>query len=392
MAMDPALEALRQRFRAFLDNDLKRFEDEAGVGQMADVDADTALTRRARHLAREAGFYGINLPVAYGGQGLGVYELSVLQQELMRSGRRLWGYVLGYHGGPLLVGHLLLRATGEQKQRYLTPLASGDALCALAISEPEAGSDAGSLQTTATRVGDSYVLSGTKYYISNASYADFAIIVANTIGEDGAATGVSAFLVDRDAPGYVVGLPQVPMSGETIHAPIKLDNCRVPAANLLGQEGQGFRLAMGGITQNRLLNAANYLGTSQRLLDLSLHHATHRVQFKQPIAEFQAVQHMLADMATEIYATTCMVEDAARAADRGEDVRDRAAMAKLFASEVAGRVADRAVQIHGGAGLMRGHPVEELYRSVRAYRILTGTSEIQRNVIAKGVLRGAAKG
>lgn len=382
------------QFRKFLLEELVPFEQANGVPALADPDAAVGITRQVRKLARAAGWYGINLPVEYGGRGLSLYGLAVLQQELRRSGVTLGSYVLGDYGGPLRAGEILLRANEDQKQRYLAPLAAGDLTCCFALTEPQAGSDAGNLQTTAVQQGDHYVLNGVKHFASYASYADFAIVLAMTDPAMGSPDGISAFVVERSTPGYRVGPPQVAINGETITAQIFLQDCRVPTANRLGAEGQGFRWAMARITQNRVLNAAAFVGMAARALDLARAYAAERTQFKRRIGDFQAIQHMLADMATDLYACECMIAEATRAIDRGEDVRQRASMVKLFSSEAVGRIVDRALQIHGGVGLLQGHPVERLYRHARMWRILTGSSEIQRNTIAREVLRhpSATKG
>lgn len=385
---DEQVDKLRLQFRQFLTEELVPFERDHLVADLADPDAALAITRQVRKLSRTAGWYGINLPPAYGGQGLSLYGLAMLQQELNRSGVRLSHYVLGDYGGPLRAGEILLRSSAEQKQRYLVPLAAGDLTCCFALTEPQAGSDAGSLETSAVRDGDHYVLNGVKHFASYASYADFAIVIAVTDPAKGSPDGISTFVVDRSAPGYRVGPPQTAINGQTIAAQIYLEDCRVPVSNRLGEEGQGFRWAMSRITQNRVLNAATFVGMAARALDLAREYAASRTQFKRRIADFQAIQHMLADMATDLYACECLIVDATRAIDRGEDVRQKAAMVKLFTSEAVGRIVDRSLQIHGGVALIQGHPVEWMYRHARMWRVLTGTSEIQRNTIARELLRG----
>ncbi len=388
---DQQLDELCIQFRRFVVEELIPFEKAAGVHDLDDPDAAVEITRKVRKLARAAGWYGINLPVEYGGKGLSIEGLATLQQELNRAGATLNNYVLGDYGGPLRAGEILLRATAEQKQRYLAPLAEGDLTCCFALTEPQAGSDAGNLKTTAVRDGDHYVLNGVKHFASYSSYADFAIVIAMTNPEKGSPDGISAFVVERSTPGYRVGPPQTAINGQTIAAQIFLEDCRIPVANRLGEEGQGFRWAMSRITQNRILNSSVFVGMAARALDLATEYATQRTQFKRRIADFQAIQHMLADMATDLYACKCMIADAARAVDRGEDVRQRASMVKLFTSEAVGRIVDRSLQIHGGEGLMQGHPVEWMYRHARMWRILTGSSEIQRNTIARELLKPPAQ-
>ena len=229
------------------------------------------------------------------------------------------------------------------------------------------------------------MLSGAKRYISGAPYADIAILLAVT-GPGRGAQGISAFFVELDAPGVRVESDYSVMSGGGAHGDILLDEVRVPVANRIGEEGQGFKLAMGRITLNRLLHCPTMLGLAGLALNLTVDYARTRKQFGQPIAMFQSINHMIADMATELHAARSMVYATAAVNDAGGDIRTQAPMCKLFVSETAFRIADRAVQIHGGAGLLRGNPVEWIFRATRMMRILTGTSEIQRNTIAKGVL------
>ncbi|KAF1052887.1 MAG: Caffeyl-CoA reductase-Etf complex subunit CarC [Stenotrophomonas maltophilia] len=348
--------------------------------------------KHSRELLRElwqrscaAGFYTLMLPEELGGAGLGLADLCAVKEAAASSGAVLASHVLGELSGPPRIGHLFKVASPVQVERFLQPVCRAEKAVCFALTEAEAGSDATAIRTTARRDGDDYVLDGAKRYISGAPWADFAVLMAVT-GPGKGADGISAFFVDLKAPGAQVVSDYSAMSGPGTHGDILLDGVRVPVAHRIGEEGQGFRLAMGRITLNRLLHCPTLLGMAGLALRLSLEHARQRSQFGRPIGMFQAVSHMLADMATELYAARSMMYATAAAHDAGQEIRTQASMCKLYASETAFRIADRAVQVHGGAGLIHGHPVEWLFRATRMMRILTGTSEIQRNTIAKGVL------
>jgi acyl-CoA dehydrogenase len=285
---------------------------------------------------------------------------------------------------------IVIDGTDAQKKQYLPRLASGEITGSFALTEPEAGSDAGSLKTTARRDGDHYVINGTKRYITNAPEAGVFTVMARTDLQSKDAKGVSAFIVERDTPGLSVGPYDRKMGQRGSHtADVIFDNVRVPAANIIGgKEGMGFKTAMKVLDKARLNIAAVCTGAAERLLDEALHYARDRKQFGQPIAEFQLIQAMLADSKADIYAARSMVLEAARKKDSGANITLEASCAKLFASEMVGRVADRAVQIHGGAGYMQASAVERLYRDVRLFRLFEGTSQIQQLVIARHLLKG----
>ncbi|MDP9520534.1 acyl-CoA dehydrogenase family protein [Pseudomonas putida] len=347
-----------------------------------------AVLRQVWKRSSEQGLYTIMLPESMGGAGLTVADLCAVKEATVLTGSMLAPHVLGELSGPPRVGHLLKVANPYQVEAFLKPVCHAEKAVCFALTEAEAGSDATAIRTQARRDGDDYVLSGSKRYISGATYADLAVLLAVT-GPGQGAQGISAFFVDLKAPGVRIESDYSVMSGGGAHGDIVLDQVRVPAANLIGEEGQGFKLAMGRITLNRLLHCPTLLGMAGLALNLSIEHARSRKQFGQPIAMFQAVNHMIADMATELHAARSMVFATAQVNDAGGDIRTQAPMCKLFVSEAAFRIADKAVQVHGGAGLMQGHPVEWVFRATRMMRILTGTSEIQRNTIAKGVLMPA---
>jgi acyl-CoA dehydrogenase len=288
---------------------------------------------------------------------------------------------------------LVFDGTAEQKQRYLPRLASGELIASFALTEPGSGSDAASLATTARRDGDHYVLNGTKRYITNAPEAGIFTVMARTDPADKSAHGISAFVVERGTAGIALGKLDRKMGHRGAHTcDVIFEDCRVPAANLIGgREGAGFGTAMKVLDKGRLHIAAVCVAAAERMLDDALAYAIDRRQFGEPIAQFQLIQAMLADSRAEIYAARSMVVDAARRRDEGCDVGTEAACAKLFASEMCGRVADRAVQIHGGAGYISDYAIERFYRDVRLFRIYEGTSEIQRLVIARNMIREAKR-
>jgi acyl-CoA dehydrogenase len=286
---------------------------------------------------------------------------------------------------------ILIDGTPEQKGAWLPRLASGEVIGSFALTEPDSGSDAASLRTTAVRDGDMYVINGTKRYITNAPEAGVFTVMARTAPGRKDAGAISAILVERGAPGLTLGRIDKKMGQRGAHTcDVIFENCRVPASNLIGGvEGVGFKTAMKVLDKGRLHIAAVCVGAAERMLNDALAYALERKQFGQPIAEFQLVQAMLADSRTEIYAARSMVLDAARRRDIGADVSMEASCCKLFASEMCGRVADRAVQIHGGAGYVADYAAERFYRDVRLFRIYEGTSQIQQLVIARNMIRKA---
>jgi alkylation response protein AidB-like acyl-CoA dehydrogenase len=333
----------------------------------------------------ELGFYNAMLPQALGGAGLGVADLCALKEAAVLTGSPLAPHILGELSGPPRVGHLFKVANQYQVETFLGPICRAEKAVCFALTEAEAGSDATAIGTEARLEGEHYVLNGAKRYISGAPYADLAVLLAVTEPGRGP-QGISAFFIDLHAEGVSIDSDYSVMSGGGAHGNILLKDVRVPVANRIGEEGAGFKLAMGRITLNRLLHCPTMLGMAGLALNLSLDYARTRKQFGQPIAMFQSINHMLADMATELYAARSMMYATAAHNDAGGDIKVQAPMCKLYASETAFRIADRAVQIHGGAGLIKGHPVEWIFRASRMMRILTGTSEIQRNTIAKGIL------
>jgi acyl-CoA dehydrogenase len=279
--------------------------------------------------------------------------------------------------------------TEEQKEKYLPKLASGETISSFALTEPEAGSDAGSVRTLARREGDHYVLNGTKRFITNAKKAGLFTVFARTDPNIAGARGMSAFLVENGLPGIEIGPADKKMGQQgTTTSDLIFADCRVPADALLGGvEGQGFKAAMQVLDRGRLHISAVCVGVAERLIADALKYAVERKQFGKPIAEFQLIQAMLADSQAEAYAARCMVLETSRKRDRGADVNMEASCCKMFASEMVGRVADRAVQIHGGSGYIRDFAVERFYRDVRLFRLYEGTTQIQQIVIARNMVQ-----
>jgi alkylation response protein AidB-like acyl-CoA dehydrogenase len=332
----------------------------------------------------ELGLLGLPYPEEYGGGGGGYLSYAIAVEEIARACGST-ALIFAAHVS-LGCGPIYYFGTEAQKQRWLPLLCSGQGLGAFGLTEPEAGSDAGSTRTTAVRDGDEYILNGSKMWITSGAIAEVVTCTAKT--DSGAGTrGISCFLVEKGMPGFIPGKnePKMGLKGSVTSA-LSLENCRVPAKNLLGQEGEGFKQMLITLDAGRISIGAMALGLAQAALDEATRYSKERVQFGQPIAKFQAIQWMIADMATEIDAARMMVYRAAALKDAGRPFTKEAAMAKLYASEVAERAAFKAVQIHGGYGYSREYPVERIYRDQRLCTIGEGTSEIQRLVIARQVL------
>jgi acyl-CoA dehydrogenase len=334
---------------------------------------------------RELGLFGLTIPEEYGGFGLTMEEEVELTFELTRASPAFRS-IVGTNNGIGSQG-IVIDGTPAQRAKYLPRLATGELIGSFALTEPGAGSDAAALTTRAERDGDVYVVNGTKRYITNAPEAGVFTLMARTGGAG--AGGVSAFIVERATPGLSVGKSDRKMGQRGAHtADVIFENCRVPAENLIGErEGQGFKTAMKVLDKGRLTIAAACVGSATRMLGDTLRYTRERKQFGQPIGEFQLVAALLADSQAELYAARSMVQDAARRRDAGEDVSLHASCCKLFASEMCGRIADRCVQAHGGAGYISDYAIERFYRDVRLFRIFEGTSQIQQVIIGRGLAR-----
>tara|TARA_B100000315_G_scaffold170489_1_gene159018 strand:+ start:214 stop:1368 length:1155 start_codon:yes stop_codon:yes gene_type:complete len=335
----------------------------------------------------ELGLFGLSIPTSYGGLGLTMEEECLVALELGRASPA-FRTVVGTNIGIGSQG-LIMDGRADQKAYWLPRLASGDVIASFALTEPDAGSDAGSIRTSAVRDGDCYRLNGTKRFITNADKAGLFTVMARTDPDSQGSRGVSAFLVPAQTPGLTIGIPEKKMGQHGAHVcDVVLNNAEIPASALLGtEEGKGFVTAMKVLERGRLHISAVCVGIADRLIDESARYAAQRKQFGQAIGEFQLVQGMLADMKTEWYAGRSMVIDAARKKDLDATVATESSCCKYFCSEMVGRVADRAVQIFGGAGYIADYGIERFYRDVRIFRLYEGTSQIQQLIIARNMLR-----
>lgn len=384
--------ATASEFEAYLDG-IRRLVRDKLIPAEPRLEGQETLPEELTQLLREAGLFGISIPVRHGGLGLTMEQQVRVMFEVTRASsvyRARFSTTIGLGSQPILYN-----GTDAQRAEWLPRMASGEVTAAFCLTEPEAGSDAGGLRTTARREGEEYVLNGTKRYITNARQAQVYVVMARSDASSKDAAGISAFIVPAGTPGVTCGPADRKMGQDgSATSEVYFDELRIPAANLIGgREGGGFKTAMRGINHARLHVAVTCVGQAQRLMEEALFHAMNRRQFGQPLAEFQMVQAMLADMRAEVQAARSMILETARAFDaageaQGPIIAD-IACCKLFASEMAGRVADRAVQIHGGAGYMRGTVVEQLFRDVRLFRIFEGASDVQRLLIAKDMIRGA---
>jgi acyl-CoA dehydrogenase len=371
--------------------DVARFVREEAMPRENEIEKADAVPADLVERMRELGYFGWSIPRDFGGAGLSTEQLVRGAFELSQASVAFRARV-GTNTG---IGSEALVADGTdaQKQRYLPRLASGELTGAFALTEADAGSDATALRTTARRDGDHYILDGSKCFITNAPIADLFTVMARTDPDTPGASGISAFLVERGMAGLSTSAPYDKMgqAGSPV-GDVVFNACRVPAANLIGGvEGQGFRTAMKVLNKQRIHLAALCTGPAMRMLEEAVAYTSKREQFGKPVAEFQLVQALIAECQTEIFAARSMILETARKRDAGEDVALEASMCKLFASEMCGRVADRAVQMLGGRGYLAGNAVERFYRDVRAFRIYEGTTQIHQLNIAKITLRRAAE-
>jgi acyl-CoA dehydrogenase len=339
------------------------------------------LGAEIRRKSVELGYYTLHIPESMGGGGMGHVAMTAFRETIAASGSTILGlFVLG--DPPMGPTMMLANCTPYQKETYLDPLMAGEKTTCFALTEPGAGSDVGSMHARAVREGDRYVVNGEKHFISNGPYCDFAQVFVITDPEKGLTGGCSLLLVDADTPGFDRRL-QRSMMDDDFQAEFSFQDCEVPARNLVGTEGFGFVEAMKWLAAERLIVAIDAVGLADDLVRMGVEYATTREQFGTPIAKNQAIQWMLAESATEIDAARWMTYHSAWLVDQGKDAMKEISMAKLFASEMAFRVADRVLQVYGGIGYMKGLPVERLFRVARLLRIGGGTSEIQKLVIAK---------
>ena len=338
---------------------------------------------------KELGLFGLTIPEEYGGLGLTMEEEILVSIALGRTSPAFRS-IMGTNNG-IGSAAIVFNGTEEQKQKYLPKYATGEWVSCFCLTEPEAGSDAASLQTTAIRDGDHYVINGTKRYITNAKVATTFNVMARTDPAVKGARGISSFIVDSESPGITLGPVDKKMGQSgSLTCDVIFEDCRVPAENIIGEEGEGFITAMKVLDRGRLHISGVSVGVAERLIKDALDYAIQRKQFGKPIAEQQLIQAMLADSQTETYAAKCMIMETARKRDNGENVSTESSACKLFATEMVGRVADRAVQIHGGAGYMSEYAVERFYRDVRLFRLYEGTSQIQQIIIARNMIKEAS--
>ena len=365
--------------RGFIESELRPLEEDIEkTGRLAD---DVASEIRAK--SQELGLYAVNIPTKYGGGGLSVLDWMIAEEQFGRTSdilvRRAFGNVY----------EILLEGTDAQIETYLIPAVRGDRTFSVAFTEPEAGSDAAAIKTRAVRKNDGWVLNGSKHFISDGLYSDFFIVTAVT-NPDAGARGISTFILNKGLAGFTVGRDQ-PMMGlkGTSHVEMHFENVKLNEGCLLGKEGQGLKLALATLGRVRLAQvSARAVGRSSMILDSCLRYSKDRRQFGSPIGEFQMIQHMLADSAMEINACRLALWQTASRIDSGEEARGAISMLKVQASEMLGRVVDRAVQIYGGAGYCCDLPIERYYRDARIARIYDGTSEIHRMVMARQMMKG----
>jgi len=373
-----------ETFDALIDT-VRRFVAERLRPLEAEVEEADAIPAHIVEEMKALGLFGLSIAEDYGGLGLTMVEECRVALELGRTTpafRSTFGTNVGIGSQGLVMA-----GTPEQKAEWLPKIATGEIVTSFALTEPDVGSDSGAVKARAVRDGDVYRLSGTKRYITNADKASLFTVMART-GDEPGARGVSAFLVPRDLPGVSIGEPEKKMGQKGAKvADVIFDDVPVPAANRLGEEGEGFKIAMRVLDRGRLHISAVSVGVAERLIADCVAYATERKQFGKAIAEHQLIQAMIADSKAECLAARALVLETARAKDDGKDVVLESAAAKLFATEMVGRVADRAVQIFGGAGYIADYGIERLYRDVRLFRIYEGTSQIQQLIIARETLK-----
>ena len=365
---------------------IRRFVSERLRPLEAKVAEDDEVPEDVLAEMRGMGLYGISIPAEYGGLDLTMEEEVLLIFEMGHTSpafRSAFGTNVGI-GSQGLVMH----GNAEQKAKWLPGIASGEFITSFALTEPEAGSDSGSVQTRADLDGNEYVLNGAKRFITNADKAHLFTVMARTDQSKKGGSGVSAFVVERDRPGVSVGKPEKKMGQQGAKiCEVYFDNVRIPAFNRIGEEGQGFKVAMQVLDRGRLHISAMCIGVAERLINDCVAYAAERKQFGQPIGSFQLIQGMLADMKTECLAARALALETARKRDLGQNISLAAAASKYFASEMVGRVADKAVQIFGGAGYIAEYGIERFYRDVRIFRIYEGTSQIQQVIIARETIK-----
>jgi butyryl-CoA dehydrogenase len=375
--------------QTFIRDTARQIAEEKVVPVRAELDEKEEFPRDIMNVIARSDLFGVYIPEEYEGLGMGSFELCLAVEELSRA---CVGVSTSFAANALGTYPILLFGSEEQKKKYLPDIAAGKKLVAFGLTEANAGSDAGGIQTTARLDGDHYVLNGTKQWITNAGEADIYTVIALTDKAKGA-RGASAFIVEKGTPGFSFGKKEKKMGIRcSTTAELVFEDCRVPKENLLSREGMGFIVTMKTLDSSRTGVGAQGVGVAQGALDEAVKFARERVQFGQPIIGFQAVQHMLADMATQVEAARSLVYSVARFADSGaKNVSRASAMAKLFATDVGMRVTTDAVQVMGGSGYMREYPAEKMMRDAKILQIYEGTNQIQRNVIGQNLIKEAAQ-
>ena len=365
---------------------LRRFTTEKLEPLAQEVDRTGEIPVAAWTLLREHGYLGMRLPQEFGGGGFDLATYCLALEEFSRA-HRVFTIMLDYTSGLTPIA-IATSGTDAQKRKYVAKLAEGTFRAAFALTEPGAGSDSAALTTRAERRGDGWVLNGRKHYISGGHAADVLMVIALTDPAKRARGGITAFLVDKGTPGFNVTRIDTTIGADVVKlGELSFEDCYLPDEAVIGAVGQGFKIAMGSLTSGRLGVSCSCIGAADRLLEMSVAYSKERQTFGKPLAERQAIQWMLADSAMEIALARSLTYEVLRRAQAGDDRGIGTSFAKLHCSEMVGRVADRAVQIHGGTGVIRGFPVERFYRDVRHYRIGEGSSEVQRMLIARDLLK-----
>ncbi len=376
--LTPELEELRAEVRRFTDRELEP------LARL--IDSTGEIPQQAWDVMREAGYLGMRLPEEYGGTSASLSQMCIVLEEFSRSHRVLTGLIDATSG--LTPSAFVRHGSPAQREKYVRKLATGEMRAAFALTEPGAGSDSAAISTRAEKVDGGWKINGRKHFISGGHVADVLMVMTVTDVQKRARGGITALLVEKGAPGFTVTRVDTTIGSEAWKlAELTFDDCFVPDAAVMGKVGEGFRIAMESLTDGRMAVACCCIGAADRLLELMTAHAKERVTFGQPLAERQAIQWMLADTAVDIATARTLAYETLRQIEAGLTVGSAPSMCKLYCSEMVGRVTDRAVQVFGGQGLIRGFPIERFYRDVRHYRIGEGTSEVHRMIIARDLLR-----